>query len=82
MTKPPVEVGQVLTHPVHGPTQVIAVGPYGDREVVQPDGTEQIGHRITVVFDRAIEGVAQRHYVGGQSVSKLVFHSWYLRNLK
>lgn len=75
--------GDKLIHPVHGPMTVTRVGPQGYEEIVFPANERKTGRQIEARFNRLIRGVKWSEVVtGGQRVSKLVFHSYYLRNLK
>lgn len=78
-----VKTGDTLIHPAHGPMTVTNVNPSEYEEYVQETQAFEKGYRIEAVFDRFIPGVKWTvNDANGKRVSKLVFHSWYLRNLK
>ena len=75
-----VHVGQVLIHPVHGRMVVTAIDPPGDEEYI--DGKWRDGHIIHAKFDRFIPGIRWREGKGKNTVSKLIFHEYYLDRLR
>lgn len=78
-----VKTGDTLIHPVHGKMKVTNVNPSAYEEYINAEEGYQEGYRIEAVFNRFIPGVKWTATDGnGKRVSKLIFHSWYLRNLK
>lgn len=83
MTQITVKAGDILIHPAHGKMKVTNVSPHGYEEYI-PDAKAYVkGHQIEAAFDKFIPGVKWvANNPNGQRISKLVFHSWYLKNLK
>lgn len=78
-----IKAGDTLVHPIHGPMLVANVNYAEYEEYVEATQKFEKGYRIEAVFDRFIPGVKWTAQNGkGERVSKLIFHSWYLRNLK
>lgn len=78
-----VKTGDTLIHPAHGPMKVTNVNPAAYEEYIPATETYEKGYRVEAVFDRFIPGVKWMvNDASGNRVSKLIFHSWYLRNLK
>lgn len=78
-----VKIGDILVHPAHGEMVVKNVGIPNYEEYIEEEKDFIKGHQITAVFDRFIPGVKWVLLNGeGNRVSKLIFHSYYLKNLK
>ncbi len=78
-----VKAGDVLIHPTHGELTITNVGASEYEEFIPDESGFLKGHRIEGVFDRFIPGV---QWVvkksDGVRISKLIFHSWYLRKFE
>ena len=78
-----VKTGDTLIHPLHGEMKVTNVNHAEYEEYVQETQAFEKGYRIEAIFNRFIPGVKWTATDGnGKRVSKLIFHSWYLKNLK
>lgn len=78
-----VKAGDKLIHPTHGEMKVTNVGPAPYEEFIPATQAYEKGFRIEAVFSRFIPGVKWSETNGaGERISKLIFHSWYLCNLK
>jgi len=78
-----VKTGDTLIHPVHGEMTVTNVSPNTFEEFIPAVQRYETGHQIEAVFQGFIPEVKWSvTKPGGRRVSKLIFHSWYLRNLK
>lgn len=78
-----VKVGDVLVHPIHGEMTVTNVDPFEYEEFIPELRKFEKGFKVETVFDKFIP-VVKWSTMGplGKKVSKLMFHSYYLKNVK
>lgn len=70
----------MLVHPTHGKMRVVQVVPNAPEEYI--DGGWRTGVTVHAQFDRFIPAVRWRVGEGQHCKSKLIFHSYYLKNLE
>lgn len=76
-----IKIGDKLIHPVHGELTITKVGTTEYEELIPEEGFHK-GFKIEGVFDRFIPGVRWIIIKDGKRISKLIFHSWYIRRFK
>jgi len=72
------KLGQILTHPIHGDMTVVDVS--DTEQAAYIDDEWRKGRVITADFDKIIAGVIWKNE--DESVSRLIFHEYYLKNLE